>query len=317
MIRFLVFSFLFTTTTYGQITGCTDHFASNFDSKATKNCECCWYPNTRVKTKSSTNINTSLLETSGLFDFDDLIWTFNDNTDTTLYGLDTNGEIKKKINLNKLKNIDWEEISQDSLYLYIGDFGNNSEGNRRDLAIYRIDKKSIFTDTPQIETISFSYSNQNDFSTLKPNTTDFDCEAFVVLHDKIYLITKQWKSEKTSIYSLPKDPGTYVAQLKETIDIHGLITGATAVPSKNQIVLCGYSKLLQPFVLLLYNYQNDDFWTGNKRKIKVSLPWHQIEGITTKDGSTFFLSNEAMLRKPFIDTPQQIHTIDLSPFLKE
>ncbi|HSD08411.1 T9SS C-terminal target domain-containing protein [Flavobacterium sp.] len=317
MFKYLILSFLFITTSYSQISGCTDIFASNFDPNATENNGSCWYRNTKVRAKSSTKIDASLSETSGLIDFEGLIWTFNDDHDNTIYGLDTKGEIKRKINLEGIKNNNWEEISQDSLYLYIGDFGNNIQGNRRDLEILKIEKKSFLTGTPQIETIAFSYSNQTDFSGKEVNTTDFDCEAFIVLKDSIYLITKQWTAEKTSIYSLPKNPGKYIAHLRETLDVHGLITGATTIPSKKEVVLCGYTKLLQPFLLLLYDYQNEAFWTGNRRKIKVSLPWEQIEGITTEDGSLFYLSNESIIRKPFINSPQRLHIIDLSPFFKK
>ena len=106
---------------------------------------------------------------------------------------------------------------------------------------------------------------------LKANTTDFDGEAFVVLQDSIYIFAKQWTTQKSSVYSLPKIPGTYVAQLKETLSVKGLITGATLLPKNKGIVLCGYSKMLKPFVYLLYDYKNNVFSSGNKRKIKLKL----------------------------------------------
>ena len=42
--------------------------------------------------------------------------------------------------MSNIKNTDWEEISQDKDFIYIGDIGNNS-GNRDDLKIYRAGKK--------------------------------------------------------------------------------------------------------------------------------------------------------------------------------
>jgi hypothetical protein len=317
MQKIFIFFFLVQTGTYAQVPGCTDRLAKNFDPKATLNNGSCLYASAKVKSESVQKISDSISETSGLIAFENLLWTHNDDQDTTLYELDTKGRIKKKINLQGLKNTDWEAISQDSSYLYIGDFGNNHKGNRKDLQILRIQKKSIPMPTPVIDTISFSYVNQTNFAIQKANTTDFDCEAFVVLQDNIYLFTKQWTTQKTSVYSLPKNPGTHVAQLKETLDVQGLITDATALPKRKGIVLCGYSKMLQPFVYLLYDYKNNDFSTGNQRKIKIALPFHQIEGITTEDGSLFYLTNEATIKKPFVNTPQQIHSIDLSPYLKE
>jgi hypothetical protein len=317
MQKTLILFFLFATASYAQIKGCTDRLAKNFNPKATINNGSCFYASAKVKVVFSKKISDSIKETSGLIAFENLLWTHNDDHDTTLYGLDSKGKIKRKIPLQGLKNNDWEEISQDSLYLYIGDFGNNYMGNRKDLQILRIEKKSVLMSTPAIDTIAFSYANQKDFMAKKANTTDFDCEAFVVLQDSIYLFTKQWTTEKTSVYCLPKNPGTHIAQLKEILNVQGLITGATTLSKEKGIVLCGYSKTLQPFVYLLYDYKNKDFSAGNKRKIKIELPFHQIEGITTQDGLLFYLTNEATVKKPFINTPQQIHSIDLSPYLKE
>ena len=316
MKKAILFFLLFINSIYGQNTGCTDALAKNFDPNATINNGSCLYNSTKIKPIISQKLSDSLRETSGLIAFDNLLWTHNDDHDTTIYGLDSNGNIQKKIKLEKVKNNDWEEISQDSSYLYIGDFGNNYRGNRRDLHILRIEKKSFLSNKPVIDTIAFSYSNQTDFSLQKKNTTDFDCEAFVVSQDRIYLFSKQWTQTKTSVYVLPKTPGKHIAQLKTTLNVEGLITGVTLLSSEKGIVLCGYSKMLQPFLYLLYDYKNNDFSTGNQRKIKLSLPFHQIEGIATFDGKRFYLTNESFIRKPFLNVSQQMHSVDLSLYLK-
>lgn len=317
MKKAILFFFLILTSTYGQISGCNDSLAKNFNPNATLNDGSCKYYPTKIKTESTQKLSDSILETSGLIAFDNLLWTHNDDHDTTIYGLDSNGKIQKKIKLEKVKNNDWEEISQDSSYIYIGDFGNNYQGNRKDLHILRVEKKSFLLNKPQIDTIAFSYSNQTDFNIQKENTTNFDCEAFIILKDSIYLFSKQWTQKKTSLYVLPKTPGKHIAQFKETLDVDGLITGATLLTSGKGIVLCGYSKMLQPFLFLLYNYKNNDFSTGNQRKIKLSLPFHQIEAIATFDEKTFYLTNESFIRKPFLNIPQQIHSVDLSSYLKD
>lgn len=315
MKKFLMLFFLIISASYGQISGCTDRLATNYNPKATINDCKCWYASAKVKPIFTTKLSDSLIRTSGLIPFDNLLWTHNDHFDSTLYGLDLKGEIKKKINLPKLRTDDWEEVSQDSTYIYIGDFGNNNRGNRKDLRILRIPKKSFYSTNPEIDTIAFSYPNQTDFSLKKANTTDFDCEAFMVLDDDIYLFSKQWKTEKTNVYTLPKNPGSYVAQFRNTVDVDGLITGATLLPSKKGVVLCGYSKFLQPFVILLYDYQSNAICTGNKRKIKIALPFHQIEAITTEDGKLFYITNETTVSKPFVNTAQQFHIIDLSKYI--
>lgn len=316
MKKSLILFFLILTSSYGQISGCTDALAKNFNPNATNNDGSCVYASAKVKTKTSVKLEDSLMETSGLMAFDNLLWTHNDDHDNTIYGLDFSGKIQKKIKLEKVKNNDWEEISQDSSYIYVGDFGNNFQGNRKNLHLLRIEKKSFLSNKPLIDTISFSYSNQTDFGIQKENSTNFDCEAFVVSRDSIYLFAKQWSQKKTSIYVLPKIPGKYSAKLKETLDVSGLITGATLLASGKGIVLCGYSGMLQPFLYLLYDYKNNDFLAGNKRKIKLSLPFYQIEGIESLDGKLFYLTNESLIKRPIIKIPPQIHTVDLSSFLK-
>lgn len=316
MKKLIIAFVLVYTASYGQILGCTDVLAKNYTHQATLNNGSCLYPLSKIKPKISILLNDTLIETSGLIAFDNLLWTHNDDHDTSVYGLDTTGKIQKKVKLENVKNTDWEEITQDSSYIYIGDFGNNSSGNRTDLHILRIEKQSFLANKPIIDTISFSYSNQKDFSPKKGNTTDFDCEAFIVSQDSIYLFTKQWTQNKTSIYVLPKTSGTHIARLKEIIDVKGLITGANFQISNKSTVLCGYTRNGHPFLFVLNDYQNYDFSTGNKRKIKLSLTFHQIEGITTEDGKLFYITNESFVKKPIINNPQAMHTIDLSPYLR-
>ena len=179
-----------------------------------------------------------------------------------------------------------------------------------------MNKASLLNGGPIIiDTINFSYSDQTSFTDTGNDNTDFDCEAFIVSRDSIYLFTKQWVSGKTSVYSLPKIPGTYTAQLQFTLPVDGLITGATYREADRLIVLCGYSTLLQPFLYLLYDFTGMDFTTGNKRKLSLGLPFHQIEGITTRDGLTYYLTNEYFSKPPFVTTPQKLHTLDLLPFI--
>jgi hypothetical protein len=272
--------------------------------------------NKNCKPKMSLLLNPVLHEISGLTSWNGWLFGFNDDSDTNLYAIQSDlGTIVHRFNLPKVKNEDWEEMTQDSTYFYLGDFGNNSKGNRENLHILRIEKQSLLVDAPKIDTIAFSYSNQEHFIAMSPNQTDFDCEAMIVKNDSIYLFTKQWTAEQTSVYVLPKTPGNYKASLKNTFNVEGLITGATYCADKNIIALCGYSTLLNPFVFLLYDFKEDDFFSGKKIKIAIGLPFHQIEGITSLDGLHYFLSNERFVKKPFFNTPQQLHEYDFSPFI--
>lgn len=307
--------FLIFISANAQTKGCTDALSKNYNPMAVENDGSCLYKNLKVRPGYSIKLSDSIKETSGIVAFDNLLWTHNDDHDKTIYGLDSVGKIQKKIILDKVTNHDWEEISQDSSYLYIGDFGNNYSGNRDDLHILKIEKRSFLEGTPIIETIRFKYADQNNLNLKKHNTTNFDCEAFIVSKDSIYLFTKQWESTKTTIYALPKQSGNYVAKPKSTLNVKGLVTGATYIEDKKLIALCGYSKMGKSFLYLLYDFKNHDFLSGNKRRIELGISFHQIEGISTKDGLHYYLSNESLVRKPVLNTPQQIHYFDLSAIL--
>lgn len=314
-IVFLLACFSFQSS--AQVLGCTDVLSKNYNSLATINDGSCMYKKKCIRPVLSVVLDSQLQETSGVVKWGDFLWTHNDDTDTNLYALDTlSGAILKTYHLNEVLNSDWEEITQDNDYLYVGDFGNNYKGNRTDLHVLRIEKNSLLLNQAKIDTIAFRYSNQMEIKTQNSNRTDFDCEAFVVTKDSLYLFTKQWKSKTTSLYALPKIHGNYIANFKKAYSIKGLITGATYVEDKKIVVLCGYNKKLKPFVYLLYDYKDNDFFSGNKRKIKLKIPFHQIEGIATSDGLHYYLSNENFSRKTIISNSQKLHLFDLSIFLK-
>lgn len=295
--------------------GCTDVSAINYNLNAITNDGSCNYESVAVDVTSSTNLDPILQETSGLIEWNNFLYSHNDSMDKSIYQLDKiSGAIIQNFSLNTIQNIDWEEISQDENYIYIGDFGNNVNGNRTNLKIYKIDKSTLASN-PQIEVINFTYSDQTNFTPQGANNTDFDCEAFVVTANEILLFTKQWINIKTSIYSIPKNSGSHVANLITTINVNGLITGATLKEDSRLIALSGYSTTLQPFVFLIYDFYALNFSNANKRKIEVKLPYHQIEGISTNNGLEYNLSNESFIESPSINNPQKLHQLSLKSYL--
>lgn len=311
-VPFLVFIVI---NLHAQICGCTDPLANNFNPLATTNDGSCTYNSSIVSPETSWPLPTILNETSGLIWWNSKIWTHNDDTDKNIYTIDTtNIEVYSSYPLPFCTNIEWEEISQDENYLYLGDFGNNANGNRTDLKILRIEKNSLLQNEPVVDTIFYSYSLQSDLTPSGSNNTDFDCEAFVVTSDSIYLFTKEWISNKSTIYSLPKNPGSYSAQFIASFDVQGLITGATYLEEEKIVVLCGYSELLQPFLVLLYDFQEEHFFSGNKRKVNLNLPFHQIEGVASSDPRHYFLSNEKFTQS-VVTIPAKLHFVDLSSYL--
>ncbi|MGV3460115.1 MAG: T9SS type A sorting domain-containing protein [Flavobacterium sp.] len=314
----IAITLLFTLNTFAQsqLQGCTDPLSNNYNPLAVVNDGSCTYGSASVSPLSTVVLPAAVVETSGLIKWGNKLITHNDSGDTKLYALDSiTGAVMQNFPITGVTNADWEDIAQDSLYIYIGEFGNNSNGNRTNLRIIRVEKASLEAGTPITANINFSYSDQTDFTPKGGNNTDFDCEAMVVTQDSIYLFTKQWVSKKTSLYALPKTPGTYVAQLKTTHNVGGMITGATYIPEKRVVVLSGYSGTVQPFIYLLYDFNGHDFFSGNKRKISLSLAFHQTEGIASSNGIDYFITNEKFVQSPFINVAQKLHKVSLAPYL--
>lgn len=298
-----------------QHCGCTDPLAQNYSIRHQQNDGSCIYKNTVIKPFRSYNLAKELDENSGIIEYNNYLITHNDDSDNQLYLLDkTNGTTIKKIALPTVKNVDWEAISQDEKYLYVGDFGNNGTGARANLRILKIEKSTLES-TPKIEYIHFDYENRNLPKTSKSNATDFDCEAFIIKNDSIYLFTKEWLSEKTSVYVLPITQGNYVAKKLVEYDVKGLITDASYNKKLHCVVLSGYSKTLQPFIYLLYDFKNNSFFSGNVRRIKIALSFHQIEGIHLTDEGILYCTNETFVKKPLANNAAQLHIFSLTKYL--
>ena len=238
-------------------------------------------------------------ETSGLLFFNGKLITHNDSGDAAnLYELDTiTGNIIRTININNATNVDWEDITQDDTYIYIGDFGNNSSGNRQDLKIYRI-LKSDYTNNTSIssEIISFSYEDQSDFTPQTANNTNFDAEAISAYKDKLVIFTKNWKDNTVNAYTLPKTIGNHSAKKVSSYNSNGLITGSTYNKEDDSFLLCGYtSPNGAPFLMHIKvsAITNDAIFSGTiERTDTPTLNPSQVEGITVISGKRYFISRE-------------------------
>lgn len=309
---------LISTSLNAQVYGCTDLQANNYNSAATNNDGSCTYNAITVSPFGALELGDTLQETSGLIWYNNYVWSHNDNTDKRIHAVDTlTGNVVHSVSINNTVNYDWEEISQDNDYVYVGDFGNNGNGNRQNLHLLRLKKSELGNNTIISDTIWFHYDDQADFTGTGNNNTDFDCEAFIATDDSIYLFTKQWLSKKTSVYALPKTPGNYAARHRTTFNVQGMITGANYQPAKKTVVLCGYNftgSMFYPFFYLLYDFSGDNFFSGNKRKLDMNQPLLQMEGIATRDGKTFFISNEKISNSIITITPK-LQKINFEPYL--
>lgn len=300
-----------------QVCGCTDSLAVNYNPNATSNDGGCVYATTIITADGVGLLDSLMQGSSSLLYWDNGFWTFNDHKDSCLYHIDsTSAYLMETFCINGLRNDDVEEISQDSLYLYFGDVGNNN-GNRQDLHFLRIRKESILNQSVEIDTIAFSYQDQTDF-TPNPQATDFDCEAFIVSDDSIYMFTKEWGSTQTTIYSIPKTLGTHIARRQESYNVGGLVTGAAYMPEYRLVVLCGYDydslnllSSLHPFMILLYDFQGNRFFSSNKRRLDFDFSTRaQIEAVATHNALDYYITNEST------SVPMMGFTIDIPPVLQ-
>ena len=80
-----------------------------------------------------------ITESSGLINIQNQLVSHNDSGgDNKIYIINKeNASIQSELTVLNSLNIDWEDVSIDSNYIYIGDFGNNY-GNRDDLVIYKV-----------------------------------------------------------------------------------------------------------------------------------------------------------------------------------
>ncbi|MDF1576047.1 MAG: hypothetical protein P1P86_12740 [Bacteroidales bacterium] len=322
-MKYLLPEYLLLLILYSQVSctsgqpGCTDPLAINYDREATQDDHSCIYQIPQVEPSWTLDLDRQLSETSGLMHWDGYLWTHNDDTDTRLYQLNPGtAEIVGNYMLPGVVNQDWEEIDRDDEFIYVGDFGNNM-GYRDNLNILRVELASMSSGSPSIDSISFTYSDQESLVSSGLNQTEFDCEAFVVGSDSIYLFSKQWLSGLTTQYVLPKTPGIHMARKRESFNIQGLVTGATYMEDERLLVLCGYAGYIQPFVYLFYAYTDDAFFSGTGKRVNIGLPFHQVEAVHTIDGLHFYLSNERVQFESYLDIPQQLHMVDLSEFLVE
>ncbi len=260
----------------------------------------------------------AIFETSGLIFYNNKIVTHNDSGNTAqLFELDTTSlQITRTITIINAVNIDWEDIAQDDTYIYIGEIGNNN-GNRRDLAVYRILKSEYDTsNSVEAEKIEYSYSDQTDFT---PSTnSDWDAEALFVLNDQLVILTKQWQSNGTEAYGIPKTPGIYIASKIGEYAVNGLVTGSSFNPITQVLYLIGYSKFLLPFVIRAENLAANNIFSGTVEKKELNLGFLQAEGITFTDENHYLLSSEKFTNNsPMITSESRLFSFDTSDELIE
>ncbi len=267
--------------------------------------------NAQVSTTLVGTLPEDVLESSGLIYYNNKLITHNDSGNfPRLYEVDTLSlQIIRTITINNAANIDWEDITQDESYIYIGDFGNNT-GNRQDLTIYRIAKSEYdISTTISADKIDFSYEDQTDF--LEVQNSDWDAEALVDFNDQLLIFTKQWQTNGTVAYSIPKIPGSYSAKNLGFYNVSGLVTGAAYNKFSNVLMLLGYSIQLQPFIVRIDELATSFLFNGTEEKTGLGIGFSQVEGITYSDSNTYYISSERFQNNsPPLTLASQLYTFD-------
>lgn len=270
-------------------------------------------------------LNRHLKESSGLIFFNNLIWSHNDDKNNHLYGFSTNKKnIKKKICVLNTATTDWEDITQDNNFIYIGNTGNNTHIQRDTLTIYRINKNliskkkisKVFCDSIQFYYPGFKLNGKRQHN--------FDCEAICTFNNQILIFTKEWNSLKTTCYSVPTDPGTYQANPIQSYTINGLVTGADYDAPNNRIILVGYMprnadmhggfSIFCTVIKIENNQLTDMSKTYRFSPTDSPLNIIQMEGICIENNRVYLSSERLRFRKIFniVNTPHRLWSFDLN-----
>lgn len=220
-----------------------------------------------------TLLDSDVNETSGLLFLNGRLITHNDSGGaSSLYEVDgITGNVILEIPIENAVNRDWEDITSDSEYIYIGDIGNNN-GDRRDLIIYKVSISDLGSNasTPVLaQEISYKYAEQMRFES-SPYNHDYDAEALVSIGDSLYIFTKNWANNQTNIYAIPKIPGSYEVNKIDSLIVNGLISAADYDAVNNRVMLLGY----QPganFIVQLREFRNNNFSAGTVEKIGLKI----------------------------------------------
>jgi len=248
--------------------------------------------------KKEINIDPRLHEISGIeFDKNQRLWAINDSgDDPKLYQLDQDGSIAREVLVTNAKNIDWEDMTQNTFgHFFLGDFGNN-DNDRRWLTIYKIENPiDIKGDTTEAEIIKFTYPELDD-EPVDPSDKNYDLEAFVEYKRHLYLFTKNRTKPFdgiTNLYKVGDHAANFaaerIASFKTCTTMEKLcwITSAALSPNRKKLALLDSTS-----IWLFENFEGDNFFSGEVSRISLGIVT-QKEAITFFDDNTIVFTDEA------------------------
>jgi hypothetical protein len=293
--------------------GCADPAASNYNKAVSIDDGSCVFSPTFYSPTSYKTLPAVLEEVSGTVYWQGALYMLNDGGHPpALYKVDTaSGQILQTILLEGATNIDWEELAQDDQYFYIGDFGNNYQGNRQNLVIYRVAKADIGAEAQvtipaaAIQRIQFSYADQTDFTpTVKSDATAYDCEAMVVYNGSIHLFTKNWVGNHSRHYRLPAQPGVQQAQLVDSMATDDFLITGGSFTTCGKLVFTAYTRTGVCGLLLVSYRETADgglVLAGNRRLVQLpgAVSIGQLESIAVDEHQQAWMSSERINQMGF------------------
>lgn len=248
-------------------------------------------------------LSPQLNETSGIIALDSLYYTFNDSgAEAEVFSFSPHSSIIQKTIISNATNIDWEAIAYDGDNFYLADVGNNF-GTRDTLTIYKIPSDGLRHRDPIAQAsgkITFSYKEE-----VFRNSTGWyshDCEAIFSYGDSLYLFSKDWVGNSARIYTLPKEPGHYNIEHRNSYPVDALITGSDVNPKTKEVALIGYRNYVP--ILIVYTFDSDPSRIkcgGKVRKYPLRIGT-QVEAVCFDEQGRIMITAEKQLYKQALYT---------------
>ena len=182
-------------------------------------------PTGRIKSKKLDELS-GIVPAKGKAEY----WGHNDKgNDAEIFRFNGEGKILQKVELKKVKNVDWEGMTVDSNgNFYVADTGDK-ELRRKSYRIHQ------FTE-PKTSAKKIKKSNSYKFN--YADGISHNCEAIFAMNDKLYIITKE-QQVKGEIFCLDelKKKKTISARAVGRLDTLGPVTDAAYSPERKQVAV--------------------------------------------------------------------------------
>lgn len=229
------------------------------------------------------------------------LWLLNDSRNPSqLFRYDPCARRLLEVRTLPVPNRDWEDLAlAPDGSLYIGDFGNN-RNDRRDLCIFR-----YHPNAEALDSIRFSYPDQRELPPARLEDWNFNCEAMVFWRDSLHLFSKAIFANECLVkhYVVPAQPGTYVAELRDSLRLHRrVVTGAALSPDGRTLALTSYIvgrhlgiiPYARATVFFFTDFPDGHFLRGRMKAHRLpQFPLaRQYESITPWDERCWLVANE-------------------------